>query len=198
MVYLKKLKNGLKNKQGKNMNFKKIALTIVTVLFVGVSSLNAATSNENYTFKFRDLKGNKIVLKTFLQGIHFNNTKNKVVLLDFWGNECPPCLMEMPELIALQKKFKKNFQIISIQVQTRISDDGLRSFAKEHNINYPVINNSDPEVFKFSDYISAKTGWKGLIPYAIMFNKNGKATKVYLGLRRKKEYINDVKSLINH
>jgi thiol-disulfide isomerase/thioredoxin len=196
-VSLKRLKNGLKNKRGKSMNLRKIILMAIAVLLIGVSSLNAASHKENYIFKFKDLDGNKIVLNTFTQGIHFSSTKGKVILLDFWGNECPPCLMEMPDLIALQKRFKKDFQIISIQVQTRISDDGLRAFAKSKGIDYPIINNSDPEVFKFSDYISAKTGWKGLIPYAIMFDKSGKAMKVYLGLKSKSEYIKDIKSLTN-
>ncbi len=178
------------------MNLRKFFLMVVSILFVGASYLNAAPIKENYTFKFKDLNGNKVVLNTFMQGIHFSNTKGKIVLLDFFGNECPPCLMEMPELIALQKEFKKDLQIVSFQVQTRISNDGLKVFAKQHNINYPVINNSDPEVFKFADYITAKTGWKGLIPYAIMFNKEGKAVKVYLGLKSKNEYVKDIKFLL--
>ncbi len=178
------------------MNFRKILLVATAIIFIGISSLNAATKQEHYTFKFKDLKGKTIVMTTFAKGIHFSNVKNKVVLLDFFGNECPPCLMEMPDLIALQKKFKKNFQIISIQVQTRISDNGLRAFVKEKGINYPVINNSDTQVFKFSDYISAKTGWKGLIPFAIMFNKQGNAVKIYLGLKQKSLYVKDIKELI--
>ena len=178
------------------MNIKKAFIAFLAVCAFGFISLSAAEHKEDYTFKFRDLQGEQIVLNTFVQGIHFQNAKGKIVLLDFFGNQCPPCLMEMPELIELQKEFKKDFQIISFQVQTRISDDGLREFIKEKGINYPVINNSDPEVFKFTDYISAKTSWKGLIPYAILFDKQGNATKIYLGLKSKQEYINDIKSLL--
>jgi peroxiredoxin len=176
---------------------KKIFMGITIALLIVVNSLNAANHKEDFTFKFKDLNGNQIVLKTFLEGIHFSNAKNKVVLLSFWGNQCPPCLMEMPELIDLQEKYKDSFLIEAFQVQTRISDDDLRAFVKEKGINYPVINDSDPEVFKFSDYITAKTSWKGLIPFSILFDRKGNATKIYLGLKSEKEFKQDIEDLIN-
>ena len=176
---------------------KKFILSFIVAIFAIASSLSAANHKEDYTFKFKDLNGNSVVLNTFAQGIHFSNAKGKVVLLAFWGNHCPPCLMEMPELIELQKEFKGKFQIVSMQVQTRVSDDDLKSFAKEKGINYPVINDSDPEVFKFADYITAKTSWKGLIPFSILFDKKGNAQKIYLGLKSKKEFEQDINGLIN-
>ena len=176
---------------------KKFILSFIVAIFAITSSLSAANHKEDYTFKFKDLNGNSVVLNTFAQGIHFSNAKGKVVLLAFWGNHCPPCLMEMPELIELQKEFKGKFQIVSFQVQTRVSDDDLKSFAKEKGINYTVINDSDPEVFKFADYITAKTSWRGLIPFSILFDKNGTAQKIYLGLKSKKEFEQDISELIN-
>jgi len=176
---------------------KKILMSIVAGVFAFTISLNAANHKEDYTFSFKDLNANPIVFHTFLQGIHFSNAKGKVVLLAFWGNQCPPCLMEMPEFIDLQKKYKDNFLIESFQVQTRISDNDLKAFIKEKGVNYPVINNSDPEVFKFTDYISAKTSWKGLIPFSILFDKKGNASKIYLGLKSEKEFKQDIEEMIN-
>ncbi len=176
---------------------KKLIASFIVAIFTLTSSLSAANHKEDYTFNFKDLNGNKIVLNTFLEGIHFSNAKGKVVLLAFFGNQCPPCLMEMPELIELQEKYKDNFLIEAIQVQTRISDNDLRAFVKEKGINYPVINDNNPEVFNFIDYISAKTSWKGLIPFSVLFDKKGNATKVYLGLKSKKEFEQDITELIN-
>ncbi len=177
------------------MKFRKLVAIFILALFSITSVANAA-KKEDYTFSFKTLSGKNITMNTFVQGIHFKNAKNKIVLLDFFGNVCPPCLMEIPELIELQKEFKKDFQIIAFQVQTRISDDDLRAFVKEKGINYPVINTSDPKVFNFIDYITAKTSWKGLIPFAILFDKKGNATKVYLGMKSKAEFERDIKSLI--
>ncbi len=176
---------------------KRLILGIIVAVFTITSSLSAAEHKEDYTFKFKDLNGKKVVLNTFLEGIHFSNAKGKVVLLSFWGNECPPCLMEIPELIDLQKKYKNHFSIEAFQVQTRISDQDLKTFVKDRGINYTVINNSDPEVFRFTDYIAAKTSWKGLIPFSILFDKKGNATKIYLGLKSKQEFEQDITELLS-
>ena len=179
------------------MRVKKIFMAIVAVAFLGFISLNAAQDKEHNTFTFKDLNGKTVEMNTYVQGIHFKGAKGKVVLLDFFGNMCPPCLMEIPELVDLQKEFKGKFQIVAFQVQTRTSDQDMRKFVKDHNINYTVINNSDPKVFDFTDYISAKTSWKGMIPFAILFDKKGDASKVYLGMKSKKEFEKDINYLLN-
>ena len=41
--------------------------------------------------------------------------KGKVLLIDFWGTFCPPCMAEMPNLLKLYEKFHpKGFEIIGV------------------------------------------------------------------------------------
>ena len=41
--------------------------------------------------------------------------KGKVLLVNFWASWCPPCLKEMPEIIALDRAFTgENFGVIAI------------------------------------------------------------------------------------
>ncbi|NPA74133.1 MAG: TlpA family protein disulfide reductase [Epsilonproteobacteria bacterium] len=178
------------------MKLRKFFKIIIAVALFGFISINAAQDKEHNTFTFKDLNGKTVVMNTYTQGIHFKGEEGKVVLLDFFGNMCPPCLMEIPELIELQKEFKDKFKIIAFQVQTRATDDEMREFVRQRNINYTVINNSDPKVFDFTDYISAKTSWKGMIPFAILFDTNGDAAKVYLGMKSKKEFERDIEYLL--
>jgi thiol-disulfide isomerase/thioredoxin len=43
--------------------------------------------------------------------------KGRVVLVDFWSTECPPCIEELPNLRALYLKYKDSgFEIISISL----------------------------------------------------------------------------------
>jgi thiol-disulfide isomerase/thioredoxin len=71
---------------------------------------------------------------------------DKVVIVNFWATWCPPCRAEIPDLIALQNKYKDHLQIIGI------SDDDdppetVKKWAVAHNINYPIVMNT-PELRK--------------------------------------------------
>ncbi len=48
--------------------------------------------------------------------ISLDDLKGKVVLLDFWGTWCPPCVASVPALRDLQKRFAKEpaFKMISV------------------------------------------------------------------------------------
>jgi peroxiredoxin len=62
--------------------------------------------------------------------------RGKVVLLDFWATRCPPCVTELPNVLAAYKKFHaQGFEIIGIS-----SDDNkevLLRFIKAHEIPWP-------------------------------------------------------------
>ena len=64
--------------------------------------------------------------------------KGKVVLVNFWAAWCVPCAEEVPQFVALQKKYQEQgLQVIGISVE---DDAGkLRDFCREHQVNYPIV-----------------------------------------------------------
>src|SRR5262245_21297994 len=43
-----------------------------------------------------------------------DSLKGKVVIVNFWATWCPPCRAEIPDLIALQEKYRDQLQIIGV------------------------------------------------------------------------------------
>jgi thiol-disulfide isomerase/thioredoxin len=66
-------------------------------------------------FSLRALDGRKVRL-TELRG--------KVVLINFWTTWCPACVSEIPELIALQKRYGEKLSIIGVSLDFVPDDHG--------------------------------------------------------------------------
>ncbi|HEX3126618.1 MAG TPA: TlpA disulfide reductase family protein [Thermoanaerobaculia bacterium] len=62
----------------------------------------------------------------------------KVVLLDFWGTWCQPCVSAVPSLRELSHEMKgEPFVLVSVAVE---EDDGpVRSFVKKYQMDWPQV-----------------------------------------------------------
>ena len=119
----------------------------------------------NLTLK--SVSGKKLNLKFLEEGITFSQYKNKVVILDVFTTWCPPCIKSIPHLIQLQKKYKKDIQIIGILMEENKKNSEVSDFIKKHNINYPITNCK--ENFTLADTWGGISGY----PTIIIFDKNG-------------------------
>jgi thiol-disulfide isomerase/thioredoxin len=84
------------------------------------------------SFLARDLDGRDVSLGAL---------RGKVVLVNFWATWCPPCRAEIPDLIALQEKYRDTLQIIGVS-QDEAGLEVVKRFVGEHGINYPVVMSS--------------------------------------------------------
>ncbi len=167
---------------------------IVILMFIALLGINLQAKDILKTYNFKDSLGKSIELQTMDSGIYSPTYKGKVVLLAFFGKNCPPCRAEIPGFVKLQNKLKGKFQIIAVHVQQKMTQQEIENFIATHKINYPVIPASK-KAFEFANFIASKTGWRGQIPYSILLDKNGNASKTYLGMQSEERLTKDIKRL---
>lgn len=104
--------------------------------------------------------------------------KGKVVLLNFWATWCGPCRAEIPDLVALQDKYKNQVIVIGVS-----EDEGpvesVRKFATQYKVNYPIAMTT-PEMRTLFPGISA-------LPTTFMLDKDGRIAQKHVGLLRARE-----------
>jgi len=63
--------------------------------------------------------------------------QGKILIINFWATWCPPCLKEIPELVALQKQYStKGLQVIGVAIDDQNS---VEEFLVSNKINYPIL-----------------------------------------------------------
>jgi RNA polymerase sigma factor (sigma-70 family) len=65
--------------------------------------------------------------------------RGKVVLLDFWGAWCGPCVEKLPRSEELYQKYKDRGLVV-IGVHSANDDEKLRSVLEEKKITFPVVH----------------------------------------------------------
>ncbi|MEI6142842.1 MAG: TlpA disulfide reductase family protein [Mariniphaga sp.] len=105
--------------------------------------------------------------------VTLSSLKSKVVLIDFWGTWCAPCVKEQPELAKLYKKYKsasftngKGFEIFGVSLDAKKEnwDKGIKS----QNINWIQVSD-----LKFWRSPVAKTYNIQELPFNLLLDGRG-------------------------
>ncbi|TCD48218.1 TlpA disulfide reductase family protein [Chlorobium sp. N1] len=103
----------------------------------------------------------------------------KPYIVNFFASWCPPCRHEIPDMVALQKKYAaKGFTFIGVAVSD--SEPSIRAFAAKAGINYPVMMGDDKVIGAFSGHVR---GGIRSIPTSFVVNSRGEITEVITGAR---------------
>jgi thiol-disulfide isomerase/thioredoxin len=104
-----------------------------------------------------------------------SSLRGKVTIVNFWATWCPPCRAEIPDLVALQQKYRDRLQIIGISEDEGGVDKVMR-FAADHDMNYPVAMTS-PE-------LEAKFPGIGALPTSFIVDRDGRVVQKHVGMLR--------------
>ena len=98
--------------------------------------------------------------------------KGKVLLVNFWAAWCTPCAEEVPQFIALERKYHdQGLQVIGFSVDDDVQE--LRDFTRKYGINYPVA----PSDFAIAEAFGGVFG----LPTTLVIDRDGSIRRKHYG-----------------
>ncbi len=98
--------------------------------------------------------------------------KGKWVLVNFWATWCPPCLEEIPDLVALYENKKNNLIVIGVAMDYR-NPKQVSDFAQSMQVSYPIVLGT----LKLASQVGPVDG----LPTSYLYNPAGKLVAHQLG-----------------
>jgi thiol-disulfide isomerase/thioredoxin len=162
-------------------NWKRVALfaALLAVAVLAGCSRPASPASDVPQFSFSSLEGKTVAMK---------DLSNKVVIVDFWATWCGPCREEIPHLNELYSEFKgKGLEIVGISMDTD-GTDGVKDFAREFRIQYPIVMGNEKVAESFGGIIG--------LPTTFLIDRKGRIAKKYIGLPPAEDMNRIVKGLV--
>ena len=131
----------------------------------------------DYTLK--DMNGIDVPLDSF---------EGKVVLVNFWATWCLPCKAEIPDLVALQEKYKGDLVVLGISVDD--TAEQIKPYAAEYKVNYRMLIGN-----KRQDVQDA-LGPLGAVPVSIIINRDGYITRKQTGIMTREQMEAEIAPLL--
>ncbi len=108
-----------------------------------------------------------------------DNLKGKVVLLDFWGTWCGPCIVAMPNIEAIHNSFKNRKDVVVIGISAgEKKPNAAENYFTEKGYTYIHIPKGDEIAKKFKVKV---------YPTVYIIDKNGKIVDAAAGYNEERD-----------
>jgi len=152
---------------------------------------HAPKEGEMHTF--RSLRGKVIHIGERKTGFVFPEYKDKIIILEIFGKDCPHCLNELSTIKRIRNRYKGKLEVISIQAQDRMTTAEATDYINRNNIRYPIIEGDDATNLQY--FIQKTYEWRGILPYMLVI-KDGRTEFSYSGEVDYEDLKKDIDSIL--
>jgi thiol-disulfide isomerase/thioredoxin len=100
--------------------------------------------------------------------------KGKWVFVNYWATWCPPCLEEVPDLVALYDSRKNKDVVVLGVVFDFDSEKEVFDYVDDMLMSYPIVLGDDD--------VKAQIGSADVLPTTYVYNPRGELVKIKRGL----------------
>ena len=108
--------------------------------------------------------------------VHLSDFKGRAVLLNFWATWCPPCKVEIPWFVELQKQYEaQGLTVVGVILLDDAAKEKQLQFVSDMKINYPILVGTEQVGNAYGNIEN--------LPTTFYIGRDGKVVKSVLGLR---------------
>ena len=157
------------------------------------SALGIDTDAELIGFAVYDRSQNKVRLSEYVTG-------NRVIMLNFWGTFCGPCIREMPDLAEIEKEYRdEGFEIVGVTTDATDYESGglipyilkdADSIIEQTGVEYPICF-AGADLIQYTQITA--------VPTTFFVNENGDLlTDPMVGSRSREEWESIINELLEY
>jgi thiol-disulfide isomerase/thioredoxin len=140
---------------------KSISDAILIAILLGMHAVAYAANN----FVLTDMAGKTHTLSQY---------KGKWVIVNYWATWCPPCLEEVPDLVALYDSHKnKDVMMFGVAFDYQSAKE-VANYVDDMLMSYPIVLGDDQ--------VTKQIGYSEVLPTTFIYNPSGKLVKTKRGL----------------
>ncbi|MCS7306672.1 MAG: TlpA family protein disulfide reductase [Thermoguttaceae bacterium] len=166
-----------------------IALILGTIALLGLLWLMSGQPEDLAERKLR-LQNVQLEPLIYAEGpIRLEDLQRKVVVLNFWGTWCPPCLMELPHLAELEQKYRARKEVLFLAVscgpgpQENIEEIRSDTSALLANQQIAMPTYVDPG-WVTRNAVAQAVGFRGY-PTTLLLDQQGYIRRIWVGFNRR-------------
>ena len=106
--------------------------------------------------------------------LKLSDLRGKTVIINFWATWCGPCIVEIPDLIALQEELgTEKFAVVGLSMDM-VEEEIVKEFVESMDVNYPIAIDEGAIAEEFGGIFS--------LPTTFVVDKEGKIKQRTIGI----------------